>query len=146
MPGCRDSVTSDFCWAETCEPGSNISIATAPAQALHILFFIVHLLRVSLTLLGRCTNVLVYLKQVPLLERPVAPMAPPNTSSRRAAPRSTGGLDRDRQAAPPVFEPLPCVIISLELPPGPPLSRAALAGQLGDRSTPTRDAPIAPGA
>ena len=45
MPGCRDSVISDFCWAEACEPGSNISIATAPAQALHILFFIVHLLR-----------------------------------------------------------------------------------------------------
>ena len=45
MPGCRDSVISGFCWADACEPGSNISIATAPAQAPHILFFIVHLLR-----------------------------------------------------------------------------------------------------
>ena len=67
-------------------------------------------------------------------------MAPPNTSSRRAAPRSTGGLDRDRQAAPQVFERLRGMIISLELPPGSPLSRAALAGQFGVSSTPIRDA------
>src|SRR5436309_4021602 len=97
MPGWRDSVTSDFCWAETCEPGSNISIATAPAQALHILFFIVHLLRVSLTLLGRCTNVLVHLKQVPsgTAGRPdgiPANRLPPRSPAfhRRARSRSPG--------------------------------------------------------
>ena len=44
MPGCRDSVISDFCCAEAGEPASSISSATAPAQAPHILFFIVHLL------------------------------------------------------------------------------------------------------
>ena len=47
MPGCRDSVISAFCCAEAGAPGSHISIATAPAQALHILFFIVHLLPAS---------------------------------------------------------------------------------------------------
>ena len=67
-------------------------------------------------------------------------MAPPNTASRRAAPRSTDRLDRDRQAAPQVFERLRGMIISLELPPGSPLSRAALAGQFGVSSTPIRDA------
>ena len=67
-------------------------------------------------------------------------MAPPQIASRRAAPRSTGGLDRDRQAAPQVFERLRGMIISLELPPGSPLSRAALAGQFGVSSTPIRDA------
>lgn len=49
-------------------------------------------------------------------------------------------LDRDRQAAPQVFERLRGMIISLELPPGSPLSRAALAGQFGVSSTPIRDA------
>src|SRR5439155_22403038 len=67
-------------------------------------------------------------------------MAPPNTSSRRAAPRSTGGLDRDRHAAPQVFERLRGMIISLALPPGSPLSRAELAAQFGVSSTPIRDA------
>src|SRR5438093_2704340 len=67
-------------------------------------------------------------------------MASPQIVSRRAAPRSTGGLDRDRQAAPQVFERLRGMIISLELPPGSPLSRAALAGQFGVSSTPIRDA------
>src|ERR1700755_2956052 len=67
-------------------------------------------------------------------------MAPPPTASRRAPPRSRDGLDRDRQAAPQVFERLRGMIISLELPPGSPLSRAALAGQFGVSSTPIRDA------
>jgi DNA-binding GntR family transcriptional regulator len=67
-------------------------------------------------------------------------MALPQIVSRRAAPRSKGGLDRDRQAAPQVFERLRGMIISLELPPGSPLSRAALAGQFGVSSTPIRDA------
>src|SRR6195952_4744305 len=49
-------------------------------------------------------------------------------------------LDRDRQAAPQVFERLRSMIISLDLPPGSPLSRAALAGQFGVSSTPIRDA------
>src|SRR4029079_17949606 len=43
---------------------------------------------------------------------------------------------RHRQAAPQVFERLRGMIISLELPPGSPLSRAALAGQFGGSSTP----------
>lgn len=66
-------------------------------------------------------------------------MAPPQIVSRRAVPRS-GRLDRDRQAAPQVFERLRGMIISLELPPGSPLSRAALAAQFGVSSTPIRDA------
>ena len=66
-------------------------------------------------------------------------MAPPQLVSRRA-PRSAGGLDRDRQAAPQVFERLRGMIISLELPPGSPLSRAALAARFGVSSTPVRDA------
>lgn len=61
-------------------------------------------------------------------------------ASRRAAPRSIGRLDRDRQAAPQVFERLRDMIISLALPPGSPLSRAALAEQFGVSSTPIRDA------
>jgi DNA-binding GntR family transcriptional regulator len=49
-------------------------------------------------------------------------------------------LDRDRQAAPQVFERLRDMITSLKLPPGSPLSRAALAEQFGISSTPIRDA------
>jgi len=61
-------------------------------------------------------------------------------ASRRAVPRFAGRLDRDRQAAPQVFERLRDMIISLVLPPGSPLSRAALAEQFGVSSTPIRDA------
>ena len=67
-------------------------------------------------------------------------MAPLQSVPRRAAPRSADRLDRDRQAAPQVFQRLRGMIISLELPPGSPLSRAALAGQFGVSSTPIRDA------
>ena len=67
-------------------------------------------------------------------------MAPPQSVPHRATPRSADRLDRDRQAAPQVFERLRGMIISLELPPGSPLSRAALAGQFGVSSTPIRDA------
>ena len=67
-------------------------------------------------------------------------MAPLQSVPRRAAPRSADRLDRDRQAAPQVFERLRGMMISLELPPGSPLSRAALAGQFGVSSTPIRDA------
>jgi DNA-binding GntR family transcriptional regulator len=49
-------------------------------------------------------------------------------------------LDRERQAAPQVFERLRSLIIALELPPGSPLSRAQLAAQFGVSSTPIRDA------
>src|SRR5260370_6593731 len=66
-------------------------------------------------------------------------MTSPPVASRRA-PRSPERLDRDRQAAPQVFERLAGMIISLDLPPGSPLSRAALAGQFGVSSTPIRDA------
>ena len=59
---------------------------------------------------------------------------------RRRIPKSSGRLDRDRQAAPQVFERLRGMIIALELPPGSPLSRAALAEQFGVSSTPIRDA------
>jgi DNA-binding GntR family transcriptional regulator len=61
-------------------------------------------------------------------------------ASRRPAPRSSGRLDRDRQAAPQVLERLRDLILSLGLPPGSPLSRAALAEQFGVSSTPIRDA------
>ncbi len=67
-------------------------------------------------------------------------MGPPQIAASRTAPRSQERLDRDRQAAPQVFERLRGMIISLALPPGAPLSRAALAGQFGVSSTPIRDA------
>jgi len=67
-------------------------------------------------------------------------MDSPRVASRRTAQRLLGRLDRDRQAAPQVFERLRGMIISLELPPGSPLSRAALAEQFGVSSTPIRDA------
>src|SRR5262247_2993846 len=67
-------------------------------------------------------------------------MDQPVIAQRRVAPRSGGRLDRDRQAAPQVFERLRGMIIALELPPGSPLSRAALAEQFGVSSTPVRDA------
>jgi DNA-binding GntR family transcriptional regulator len=67
-------------------------------------------------------------------------MAPPHIAARRPAPHSAERLDRDRQAAPQVFERLRGMIIALELPPGSPLSRAALAAQFGVSSTPIRDA------
>jgi DNA-binding GntR family transcriptional regulator len=67
-------------------------------------------------------------------------MDQPAIGRRRVVPRSSGLLDRDRQAAPQVFERLRGMIIALELPPGSPLSRAALAEQFGVSSTPIRDA------
>jgi GntR family transcriptional regulator, rspAB operon transcriptional repressor len=67
-------------------------------------------------------------------------MTPSHTAPRRAVAGSADRLDRDRQAAPQVYERLRGMIISLELPPGSPLSRAALAGQFGISSTPIRDA------
>jgi DNA-binding GntR family transcriptional regulator len=59
---------------------------------------------------------------------------------RHAANRSADRLDRDRQAAPQVFERLRKLITSLALPPGSPLSRTTLAEQFGVSSTPIRDA------
>jgi GntR family transcriptional regulator, rspAB operon transcriptional repressor len=66
-------------------------------------------------------------------------MAPSQAAPRRAA-RAAERLDRDRQAAPQVFERLRSMIISLALPPGSPLSRTELANQFGVSSTPIRDA------
>ena len=66
-------------------------------------------------------------------------MDSPQIASRRA-PHSADRLDRDRQAAPQVFERLREMIVSLKLPPGSALSRAALAAQFGVSSTPIRDA------
>src|SRR3954453_21211222 len=59
---------------------------------------------------------------------------------RHSPSQSAGRLDRDRQAAPQVFERLRKLINSLALPPGSPLSRTTLAGQFGVSSTPIRDA------
>jgi DNA-binding GntR family transcriptional regulator len=67
-------------------------------------------------------------------------MGSPEIVTRRTAPRSTERLDRDRQAAPQVFDRLRGMIITLALPPGSALSRAALAEQFGVSSTPIRDA------
>src|ERR1700752_776249 len=67
-------------------------------------------------------------------------MDQPVIAQRRVVPRSGERLDRDRQAAPEVFERLRGMIIALALPPGSPLSRAALAEQFGVSSTPIRDA------
>lgn len=64
----------------------------------------------------------------------------PDVLSRRSQPRSAERLDRDRQAAPQVFERLRELITSLTLPPGTTLSRAALAEKFGISSTPVRDA------
>lgn len=64
----------------------------------------------------------------------------PSPSSRRAPAPTIERLDRDRQAAPQVFERLRNQIVSLGLPPGSPLSRIALAQQFGVSSTPVRDA------
>jgi DNA-binding GntR family transcriptional regulator len=63
-----------------------------------------------------------------------------SVTTRRPAPRAAERLDRDRQAAPQVFERLRDMIVSLALPPGSPLSRAALAEKFGVSSTPIRDA------
>lgn len=49
-------------------------------------------------------------------------------------------LDRSRQAAPQVFESLRELIVSLDLPPGTVLPRAALAERYGLSQTPVRDA------
>lgn len=49
-------------------------------------------------------------------------------------------LDRDRQAAPQVFELLREAITSLELTPGTTLSRAEIASRFGISQTPVRDA------
>jgi DNA-binding GntR family transcriptional regulator len=62
------------------------------------------------------------------------------SASPRPAPHATERLDRERQAAPQVFERLRGMIISLALPPGSALSRAELAAQFGVSSTPIRDA------
>ena len=62
------------------------------------------------------------------------------TTRRRATPRPTERLDRERQAAPQVFGRLRAMIIALELPPGSALSRADLATRFGVSSTPIRDA------
>jgi DNA-binding GntR family transcriptional regulator len=62
------------------------------------------------------------------------------TAARRDRPHATERLDRERQAAPQVFERLRGMIIALDLPPGSPLSRATLATQFGVSSTPIRDA------
>src|SRR6267378_5630148 len=67
-------------------------------------------------------------------------MSPSPVIPRRSPARSARTLDRDRQAAPQVFEQLRKLIISLALPPGSPLSRNALAEQFGVSSTPIRDA------
>src|SRR4029078_13265716 len=71
---------------------------------------------------------------------PIGSMGPSQIAPRRAGLRSAERMDRDRQAAPQVFERLRSMILSLDLPPGAPLSRAALAGQFGVSSTPIRDA------
>jgi DNA-binding GntR family transcriptional regulator len=63
-----------------------------------------------------------------------------STFPRRPPLRAAERLDRDRQAAPQVFDRLRDMITSLTLPPGAPLSRAALAEQFGVSSTPIRDA------
>ena len=62
------------------------------------------------------------------------------TFPRRSRPGTAERLDRDRQAAPQVFDRLRESIISLALPPGTTLSRTALAEKFGVSSTPVRDA------
>src|SRR6478736_2300938 len=64
-------------------------------------------------------------------------MSPVSSMTRRAAPKR---LDRDRQAAPQVFELLREAITTLRLVPGAQLSRTELAAEFGVSSTPVRDA------
>jgi GntR family transcriptional regulator, rspAB operon transcriptional repressor len=64
----------------------------------------------------------------------------PPSPTRRAPTLTVERLDRDRQAAPQVFERLRNQIVSLDLPPGFPLNRITLAQQFGVSSTPVRDA------
>jgi DNA-binding GntR family transcriptional regulator len=52
----------------------------------------------------------------------------------------TISLDRDRQAAPQIYEALRKRIVSLRLPPGTVLSRTSLIEQFGVSQTPIRDA------
>lgn len=59
-----------------------------------------------------------------------------------AMPLPTIKLDRQRHAAPQVFERLREMIVRLELPPGAVLSRAELAEAFGVSQTPVRDALI----
>ena len=61
-------------------------------------------------------------------------------SPSRPQSRPAARLDRERQAAPQVFEQLREMITSISLPPGAMLSRAALAEQFGLSLTPIRDA------
>jgi DNA-binding GntR family transcriptional regulator len=65
-------------------------------------------------------------------------MAPPSPAQPAAA--LPGRLDRNRRAAPQVYERLHGLITALTLPPGAPLSRTALAAEFGLSSTPIRDA------
>jgi DNA-binding GntR family transcriptional regulator len=65
-------------------------------------------------------------------------MALPSSAQHAAAP--PGRLDRNRRAAPQVYERLRGLITALTLPPGVPLSRTALATEFGLSSTPIRDA------
>jgi GntR family transcriptional regulator, rspAB operon transcriptional repressor len=60
--------------------------------------------------------------------------------ARQILARTAERLDRNRQAAPQVFERLREEILSLKLTPGTTLSRASLAAQFGVSSTPIRDA------
>ena len=63
-----------------------------------------------------------------------------STAARSISSRSRPRLDRDRQAAPQVFEALREAIVSLELTPGTTLSRIELATKFGLSQTPVRDA------
>lgn len=65
-------------------------------------------------------------------------MAPSPTPALAVAPPAR--IDPSRRAAPQVFERLRDLITSLKLPPGAPLSRAALAAEFNLSSTPIRDA------
>lgn len=67
-------------------------------------------------------------------------MTASTTVPHRIASRAAERLDRDRQAAPQVYERMREMIVSLALPPGSALSRTALAEQFGVSSTPIRDA------
>jgi DNA-binding GntR family transcriptional regulator len=75
-----------------------------------------------------------------LAQTGISMMDQSSLAAKRPAPRTSPRLDRDRQAAPQVFDRLRGMIISLRLPPGSSLSRAALAEQFGVSSTPIRDA------
>ena len=93
MPGCRDSAISLFCCASAGAARQRHPECRDHARTGHATscLFIARSSGspTALTPLRRCTNVLVHLRQAPVMVRPDSrdrPMGPPQIAARRAAP------------------------------------------------------------